>query len=353
MDSSAFLDEPYGGILGSSLADGFLNDVRGIIERGRREACASVNSVAIETYWKIGERIVKQEQGGNSRAGYGKQIIEVLSSGLRSVYGEEFSPRRLREYRRFYLKFKDFEIWHSCVPNLTWTHFRMLLQEEGDAARLWYMRESAAEGWNVRTLQRNISTQYYYRLLRSPKSEVVEIEMKRLAVPLKCGREEYIKSPVIAEFLGLTPNSDFSESDLEKSVLNHLQHFVMEMGKGYAFVARQKHIHTDAGDYFIDLVFYNYLLRCFVLIDLKTSQVSHQDVGQMDMYVRMFDELYKKEGHNPTIGLLLCSDTSKDIAKYSVLHDSEQLFTAKYLTYIPTQEELQAEIEKQKEIFRL
>ena len=163
----------------------------------------------------------------------------------------------------------------------------------------------------------------------------------------------FIKSPVVAEFLGLTPNSDFTESDLETSILNHLQHFLMELGKGFAFVARQKHIHTDAGDYFIDLVFYNYILRCFVLIDLKTDQIAHQDVGQMDMYVRMYDEMWRKDGHNPTIGLLLCSETSSDIAKYSVLHDNDHLFAAKYLKYLPSQQELQNEIQKQKEIYML
>jgi hypothetical protein len=164
---------------------------------------------------------------------------------------------------------------------------------------------------------------------------------------------EFIKNPVVAEFLGLTNNSDFTESQLEQSILTHLQKFLMELGKGYAFVARQQHIATDAGDYFIDLVFYNYILKCFVLIDLKTTQISHQDVGQMDMYVRMYDELKRSEGDNPTIGILLCSETSQDIARYSVLHGNEQLFAAKYLTYLPTEEQLRAEIEAQMEVFRL
>ena len=215
------------------------------------------------------------------------------------------------------------------------------------------MRETMQECWNTRTLERNISTQYYHRLLLTPKPEAVKSEMQRLTTSLQDDGRGYIKSPVVAEFLGLTPNSDYTESDLERSIISHLQRFIMELGKGYAFVARQKHIHTDAGDYFIDLVFYNFNLRAFVLIDLKTSQVSHQDVGQMDMYVRMYDDLYRGQGHNPTIGLLLCSDTSKDIARYSVLHDNDRLFAAKYLTYIPSQEVLQAEIERQKQIFML
>jgi predicted nuclease of restriction endonuclease-like (RecB) superfamily len=220
-------------------------------------------------------------------------------------------------------------------------------------ARAWYLKEAAAEAWSVRTLDRNIGSQYYYRLLASQNKDAVKTEMKTLTSPMQTNKLEFIKNPVVAEFLGLTNNSDFTESQLEQSILNHLQKFLMELGKGYAFVARQQHIATDAGDYFIDLVFYNYILKCFVLIDLKTTQISHQDVGQMDMYVRMYDDLKRSEGDNPTIGILLCSETSQDIARYSVLHGNEQLFAAKYLTYLPTEEQLRTEIEAQKEIFRL
>ena len=331
----------------------FISDIKTIIEKGRQLAYASVNAIAIDTYWKIGERIVRQEQGGSDRAAYGKQILRTLSEALKAEYGDNFSERSLREYRQFYLCFNNLEIWRTCAPNLTWSHFRTLCRECDTNARLWYMKEAVHEGWSVRVLQRNISTQYYHRLLLTPKPEAVKSEMQRLTTSLQDDGRGYIKSPVVAEFLGLTPNSDYTESDLERSIISHLQRFIMELGKGYAFVARQKHIHTDAGDYFIDLVFYNFNLRAFVLIDLKTSQVSHQDVGQMDMYVRMYDDLYRGQGHNPTIGLLLCSDTSKDIARYSVLHDNDRLFAAKYLTYIPSQEVLQAEIERQKQIFML
>lgn len=331
----------------------FVSEVRQIIRDGRRSAYASVHTVTLMTYWNPGERIVREEQKGEVRAAYGKRLINQLSQVLTAEFGEGFSARALWDYRKFYVCFPNPEIWHACVPNLTWTHFRVLCREADSAARLWYMQEADAEGWNTRTLERNISTQYYYRLLQTPDPEKVKQEMLERTLDSRHSNAEFIKSPVVAEFLGLMPNSDFSESDLETSILNHLQHFLMELGKGFAFVARQKHIHTDAGDYFIDLVFYNYMLQCFVLIDLKIGQVSHQDVGQMDMYVRMFDELYRKEGHNPTIGLLLCSDTSADIARYSVLHNSDQLFAAKYLTYIPTQAQLQAEIEKQKEIYMM
>ena len=215
------------------------------------------------------------------------------------------------------------------------------------------MREAIHETWSVRTLDRNISSQYYYRLLQSQHQKPIVDEMKQKTELFQQDKLEFIKNPIVAEFLGLSSNIDFTETELESSILSHLQKFLMEMGKGYAFVARQQHISTDAGDYFIDLVFYNYILKCFILIDLKTTQISHQDVGQMDMYVRMYDELKRTEGDNPTIGLILCAETSQDIARYSVLHDNTQLFAAKYLTYLPSEQELRIEIERQKEIFQL
>lgn len=205
--------------------------------------------------------------------------------------------------------------------------------------------------WSTRTLHRNISSQYYYRLMQSGNKKKVTDEMHHLTQSMQQDKLGFMKNPVVAEFLGLQPNADFTETELEGSIISHLQSFIMELGKGFAFVARQKHIRTDMGDFYIDLVFYNYILKCFFLIDLKTQQITHQDVGQMDMYVRMFDQLMRTEGDNPTIGLLLCSDTSEDMARYSVLHGSEQLFQAKYLTYLPTEEQLRQEIELQKQIF--
>lgn len=220
-------------------------------------------------------------------------------------------------------------------------------------ARDWYEREAASQTWSVRTLQRNISTQYYYRMLQTQKKELVENEMKSLTEEYQNDKFEFIKNPMITEFLGLSSNTDFTESDLEKSILSNLQKFLMELGKGYAFVARQQHIHTEKQDYYIDLVFYNYILKCFVLVDLKTEKISHQDVGQMDMYIRMYDEFKRSAGDNPTIGIVLCSDTDEDIAKYSILHGNEQLFASKYKLYLPTDEELRAEIETQKAMFYL
>ena len=248
------------------------------------------------------------------------------------------------------------DIYSSLMPEtpiqMSWSHYRTLLQVDSDDARLWYEKEVVNQAWSVRTLQRNIASQYYFRLLQSPAKDKVEAEMKALTAPLQ-DKLEYMKNPVVAEFLGFHNNTDFSESDLEQSILNHLTTFLMELGKGFAFVDRQKHIHTEKKDYYIDLVFYNYLLKCFVLVDLKTNTVDYQDAGQMDMYVKMYDEKYRSDGDNPTIGILLCADTDADVAKYSCLHDNDQLYMAKYLTYMPTQEELRREIEQQKMIFAL
>ena len=330
-----------------------LKDLREIIARGRAVAYAAVNAAMIDTYWKIGQRIVVEEQHGSKRAEYGTALIQHLAEQLCPDFGNGFSARNLAYYKKFYQCFPDPTILNARVQNLRWTHFRSLLRVEDPNARLWYMEEAANENWSSRTLDRNISSQYYHRLLASQNKAPVVAEMKEITAPMQADKLEFIKNPVVAEFLGLASNPGFTETKLEKSIISHLQNFLMELGKGYAFVARQQHIATDAGDFFIDLVFYNYILKCFVLIDLKTARITHQDVGQMDMYVRMYDERKRSEGDNPTIGILLCSETSEDIARYSVLHDSKQLFASKYLTYLPTKDELRREIEMQKEIFRL
>lgn len=331
----------------------FIDGIKLLINAARRRSYAAINAEMLETYWNIGKRIVEQEQQGRSRADYGTRLLHLLSEEMTAAYGKGFTTRNLRNFRQFYLLFPQSEIWHTRVPNLTWSHARTLLRVTDEQARMWYLKEAAQQTWSVRTLDRNISSQYYHRLLQSPKKESVIAEMNQLTAPYQQDTTEFLKNPVVAEFLGLSSNLDFTESRLESAILTHLQKFLMEMGKGYAFVARQQHIATDAGDYFIDLVFYNYILKCFLLIDLKTSQITHQDVGQMDMYVRMYDDLKRTEGDNPTIGLILCSETSRDIARYSVLHENPQLFTAKYLTYLPSEEELRKEIERQKEVFQL
>jgi predicted nuclease of restriction endonuclease-like (RecB) superfamily len=330
-----------------------VDDVKLIVNRGLREAYDGANSVLVKTYWNVGKRIVEEEQHGDPRAKYGKHLIDLLSQELSSVYPKGYSSRNLRDYRQFYLCFRDLEIWHSRVPNLTWTHYRTLLSVADDDARYWYIREASAESWSVRTLARNVGSQYYFRLLQTPKKDAVVNEMLQLTAPLQDEPQGFLKDPVVAEFLQLPSNASFTESELEKAIIRHLKEFLLEMGQGFAFMAEQYHISTDAGDFFVDLVFYNVALKCYVLIDLKTKKVTHQDVGQMDMYVRMFDDLKRTEGDNPTLGLLLCADTSKDIAQYSVLHDNKQLYAAKYLTYLPSEEVLRREIEQQKEIFYL
>ena len=237
---------------------------------------------------------------------------------------------------------------------LSWTHYRIVLQELDADARRWYVNEALAQNWSVRTLQRNISSQYYHRLLSSQRKELVEQEMLQITATLQTNdANEFIKNPVVGEFLGFTADSSFLEVELEQSIIDNLEKFLLELGKGFAFIARQQHIHTEKQDYYIDLVFYNYILKCFVLIDLKTSKITHQDVGQMDMYIRMYDEKQRSEGDNPTVGLLLCEDTDEDIARYSILHDNAHLFASKYMTYMPTREQLRAEIERQKTIYLL
>ncbi|MBR7183303.1 MAG: DUF1016 family protein [Alistipes sp.] len=329
-------------------------DAQSIIEQSRNYAYQVVNIAMIQRNWLLGKRIADEELQGENRAEYGKEVVKKLADHLTNLYGKGFTTSNLYQFVHFYKFFP--EIFHTaCVklPLLSWSHYRTLLRVADKSARDWYLREATNEMWSVRTLDRNIASQYYYRLLQSQDKQVVKEEMTKITAPYQQDKLEFIKNPVVAEFLGLSPNSDFSETKLESSIITHIQKFVMELGKGYAFVSRQQHIKTDMGDYFIDLVFYNYILKCFLLIDLKASRITHQDVGQMDMYVRMYDNLKRTDGDNPTIGLILCSETSEDMARYSVLHDNNRLFQARYLTYLPTIDQLKKEIELQKEIFRL
>ena len=341
-------------ILKAGSTGDIFKDAQNIIEQTRNYAYQAVNVAMVQRNWLLGKRIADEELQGGDRADYGKEVIKRLADYLTKLYGKGFTSSNLYQFVHFYKFFP--EIFHTvCVKSqmLSWSHYRTLLRVSDKNARDWYLQEASNEMWSVRTLDRNIASQYYYRLLQSQNKQVVKEEMKQITSPYQQDKLEFIKNPVVAEFLGLSPNSDFSETKLESSIITHIQKFVMELGKGYAFVARQQHIKTDMGDYFIDLVFYNYILKCFLLIDLKASRITHQDVGQMDMYVRMYDKLKRTEGDNPTIGLILCSETSKDMARYSVLHDNERLFQARYLTYLPTIDQLKEEIELQKEIFRL
>lgn len=290
-----------------------------------------------------------EEQNGADRAAYGKEIIKNLSVELTNEFGKGFSKRSLWEMRQFYVLFPDFPKVRTVFAQLSWSHFQPSLKVSSDKARLYYLKEAAENNWSVRTLDRNISTLYYDRLLASQDQSIVKAEMLEKSVPLQAS--DLIKSPTVLEFLNLPTNLAYTEAELEKALIDNLQQFMLELGKGFAFVARQQCIRTETSDFFIDLVFYNYILKCFVIVELKTEKLTHQDIGQLDMYVRMYDDLQKRPDDNPTIGLLLCTETDSVVAKYSVLNDSSQLFASKYMAYLPSEEELVREIENQKMIF--
>lgn len=339
----------------SQSAGTLLDDACRIIDEARNLAQRSVNIALIQRNWLLGKRIHEEEMQGETRAEYGAGIIKGLSKELTAAYGRGFEQRSLYRFVRFYEAYPDFLTTALSKSNqmLSWSHYLVLLRVQDEKTRAWYENEAMEQGWSVRTLDRNLSTMYYERLLMSQDKEPVVEEMRARTEEYELNRLEFVKNPVIAEFLGVPQDKSYVESDLEQAILSNLQQFLMEMGKGYAFVERQQHIKTDLDDFYIDLVFYNYILKCFVLIDLKTSKITHQDVGQMDMYVRMYDDLKRGEGDNPTLGIVLCSETSETIAKYSVLSGNEQLFAAKYKLYLPDEEELRAEIESQKTMFRL
>ena len=326
-------------------------DLGSIIEQAKGVAYRAVDTVLVYRNWLLGKRIAEEELKGAARAEYGKETMMQLSAALTAKYGKGFSFVSLYQFLAFFKKFPILNALRTKSGGvLGWYQYRTLLQVENPDAVRWYIDEAEAGTWSGRTLQRNISSQYYERTLLSQSKDAVRAEMVEITKPLQ-EKLEFIKNPVIAEFLGVKQDTSFTENDLETTILDNVRDFLMELGKGYAFVARQQHIHTEKEDYYIDLVFYNYILKCFVLIDLKTSKITHQDVGQMDMYVRMYDQLKRGEGDNPTLGIVLCSDTDSDIAKYSILHGNEQLFATKYRLCLPSDEELRKEIEVQKQIF--
>ena len=333
------------------ISNNYINEIKTILKNAREKAYTAVNSAMVEAYWKIGRRIVEEEQNGKERAEYGKEILQNLSKELTEEFGKGYSYRTLREIRQFYLMFSDFEKWRTVSAKLTWSHFQKVLRVSDEKARIFYLTEAAENMWSVRTLDRNISTLYYNRIVASIDKKTVEDEMKEKIKSLQT--EEFIKNPVVLEFLDLPSNMSYTESQLEKALTDDIQKFMMELGKGFAFVERQQHIRTENSDFYIDLVFYNYILKCFVIVELKTRKLTHQDIGQLDMYVRMYDDLKKQENDNPTIGLLLCTDTDSTVIKYSVLNDNKNLFASKYVNYLPSEEELINEIERQKILFEI
>ena len=340
-------------LLSYTKTDDLLKDSRQIIDAAQKRAYQAVNVLLVERNWLLGKRISEEFMTGDGQERYGKQIVADLSKELTKLYGKGFDRGSIYRYIRFFEMYPEIvaTVWQQSRI-LSWSHYRILLQVDDSDAREWYEKEAVEQNWSVRTLQRNVSSQYYYRMLKTQVPDQVEKEMKELTSQCQ-NKLEFIKNPVIAEFLGMQEDTSYLESDLEQCIIDNLQKFLMELGKGYAFVARQQHIQTEKEDYYIDLVFYNYILKCFVLIDLKTQKITHQDDGQMDMYVRMYDELKKQPDDNPTLGIVLCADTDEDIAKYSVLHGSEQLVATKYKLYLPSEEDLKAEIQMQKELFEL
>lgn len=359
-----------------------VNDLRTIVSKARSKAFTAVNYSLVERNWRIGQRIVEQEQNGASRAEYGKHVIEVASAALTKEFGKGFSETNIMNFKKFYLKFKGLAIPQtlseefkkqkhqtlsdesSLLPQkgqtppaqselrlLPWSHYERLIRVEDKKAREWYAKEAFEQGWSFRTLNRNINTLYYERLLMSKKKQPVVNEMQDKTKAYQQDKLEYIKSPVVLEFLGLPEDTSLAESKLETAIINNLEKFLMEMGKGYALVARQQHIRTEENDYYIDLVFYNYLIKSFILVDLKVNRITYQDVGQMDMYLQMYDKMKKGPDDNPTIGIILCSETDSDVARYSTLAKNDQMFTAKYKLYLPDKEDLKREIERQKELY--
>lgn len=324
----------------SSLADAIATQ----IEQARGQLRQTVNSVMVQSYWNIGRLIVEDEQQGESRAEYGKQQLQQLSQQLTERLGKGFDITNLRKMRMFY---QAFPIRDALRLELSWTHYRTLLRIDNPQARDWYLHEAITQSWSARALERQIGTLYYERLLASQDKALVEQEAQSNTQPLAETAKDYLRDPYILDFLNLQDKT-YQESELEQAIISNLQQFLLELGKGFAFVERQQRIRFDDDDFYIDLVFYNFKLKCFLLVDLKLGKLKHQDVGQMDTYVRLYDEQRKGSDDNPTIGLVLCSEKSEAVVKYSVLADQKQLFAARYLPYLPTEEELKRELERER-----
>lgn len=312
----------------------FYKDVRDILENARSNAYMVANDIMTYAYWNVGKRIVEQELRGSAKAKYGSYIIKRLAQELSDQYGTGFSIANIKNCRQLYVTFPQDSFGYSMIGKVHWSHLRTIMRLEDAKERDFYLKETATECWSVRELERNIKSGYYKRILSTQ-------------FPDKTGQvSRFVKDPYVLEFMGIKDNDRIVEKNVENAIISHLQKFLLEMGKGFCFVDRQMHICTETADFYIDLVFYNYILKCFVLIDLKTHKLTHQDIGQMDMYIRMFDDLKKQEDDNPTIGIIFCTDKDETIVKYSVLNESKQIFASKYMTVLPTVEELREELER-------
>lgn len=316
----------------------FYNQIKEILSSARAKVYSAANFAMVEAYWEIGKSIV-EKQGGNATAEYGTSLLKELSKQMTADFGKGFTVTNLSYMRQFYLAFKN---RHTLCDKLSWSHYRLLMRVEDERARQFYIEESAKSNWSVRQLERQINTFSYQRLLASHGNyDVVEDTTKK--EPIKTP-EDVIRDPYVLEFLGLEQSASFYESDLEQALIDHLQKFLLELGRGFSFVGRQHRISFDNQHFYIDLVFYNYILKCFVLIDLKTGKLTHQDIGQMQMYVNYYTREMMNDGDNPPIGILLCADKNDSVVRYTLSEDNKQIFASKYMLYLPTEEELQKEI---------
>jgi predicted nuclease of restriction endonuclease-like (RecB) superfamily len=325
-------------------AEGLLHSLRELIQSARQRALRAVDAVQVQTCWEIGRHIVEFEQGGAVRAEYGTRLLPLLAESLSREFGKGFDTSNLRYMRLFY---QAFPIRDALRHELSWTHYRTLLKVEQESARSWYMAEAAAQGWTTRALERQINTLYYERLLATADRQAVEQEAIGATAPLQTPRD-FVRDPVMLEFLGLPGVGRLLEADLERGLLDNLQAFLLELGRGFAFVGRQYRISTESKDFYVDLVFYNFLLKCFVLFDLKSGELTHQDIGQMDMYVRIMDDLKRGSDDNPTVGIILCAQKDASVVRYSVLHENEQLFASRYKLVLPSEEELRMELDRER-----
>lgn len=325
----------------------FHTDIKAILEQARNKARSAVNSAMVEAYWLIGQRIVQEEQRGSSRAIYGERLLANLSEVLSASLGKGFSYANLRNFRQFYLTYPDREMCYTVCSKLSWSHNRLIMREEDAKARAYYLAESAAQQWTVRQLERNLQSRSFQRLLSSQGSGV------QAGPPRSESLGDFIKDPYVLEFLQLPESGQLKECALEQAIIDELQKFLLELGKGFAFVARQQHLRVADEDAFVDLVFYNFILKCFVLVELKVGKLSHQDVGQLDMYVRVWDERQRSEGDGPTIGLILCSERNEAVARYSRLADGGPLYASRYQAWLPTEAELQAELARDRALLEL
>ena len=329
----------------SAALNGLVGQLRGLIAQARAQALRTVDAVQVRACWEIGRHIVEFEQQGHARAAYGARLLPQLAERLSHEFGAGFDARNLRHMRSF---FQAFPFWDAVRTELSWTHYRTLLRVDSEAARQWYMNEAIIQNWSSRALERQIGTLYYERLLSSQDKAAVQAEASSQLAPLNQSPRAFVRDPVLLEFLGLPGTGRLLESELEQGLMDKLQAFLLELGKGFAFVARQQRISTESKDFYIDLVFYNYLLKCFVLFDLKTGELTHQDIGQMDMYVRIYDDLKRSPDDNPTVGIILCSQKDASVVRYSVLNDSEQLFASRYKLVLPSEDELRCELERER-----